>query len=149
MVESATASAYPVASPAELIAEHNKIKDFVAAQSKALSEHLKPYNERSTQIENKLLELLNALNTGHSQGQKASFSTDHGTAYLSTIVTPKVVDKEKWLDFCLEDWDARGAMLQIGAPIKDALQSYQDDNNGALPPHIETSAFTRVNIRRS
>lgn len=135
--------------PAELIAEHTQIKDFVAAQQKALSEHLKPHNERAEEIENKLLEMLNALNAGNSSGKKASFSTEAGTAYLSTIVTPKITDKTAFLDFVLEHWDARGGMLQIGAPIKEALQTYQDDNDGKLPPHVEISSFTRVNIRRS
>lgn len=135
--------------PAELIAEHTKIKDFVAAQNAALSEHLKPHNERAQEIENKLLEMLNALNAGNSSGKKASFSTEHGTAYLSTIVTPKITDKTAFLDFVLEDWDARGGMLQIGNPQKDALQTYQDDHEGALPPHVTTDRFTRVNIRRT
>lgn len=134
----------------DLIAEYTKIGDYLTAESKRFAEHCKPHNERRTEIENKLLEMLNTLNAGNTNaGKKASFSTDHGTAYLSTIVTPKVVNKEAFLDFCLEDWDKRGAMLQIGAPQKDALTSYQDDNNGALPPHVETSSFTRVNIRRS
>lgn len=135
--------------PAELIAEHNRIKEYLAQQSKALSELCKPYNERAQEIENKLLEMLNALNAGNATGKKASLSTEHGTAYLSTIVTPKITDKTAFLDWTLENWDQRGGMLQIGAPQKDALTSYQDDNNGSLPPFVETSAFTRVNIRKS
>lgn len=133
--------------PAELIAEHNKTKDFVAAQSKAFQEWAKPYNDRLAAIENELLARLNELN--NEPGKRASMKTEHGTAYLSTIITPRLVDKVKFLDFVLEDWDKRGAMLQIGAPQKDAITSWQDENDGQLPPHVETSAFTRVNIRRS
>ena len=79
-----------------------------------------------------------------------SIRTDAGTAYLSTIVTPSIEgDKTEFLDWCLSEWDTRGAMLQIGAPQKTALQEYMDAHQGQLPPHVKTSSFTRVNVRRS
>lgn len=135
--------------PDQLIAEHNQISDHLAAQSKVFAEYCKPYNERLTEISNLLLGHLNALNEGKPEGKRASLSTEHGTAYLSTIVTPKAVDKEKFLDFVLADWDRYGAMLQISAPKKDEVTAYMDEHNGSLPPHVEISSFTRVNIRRA
>lgn len=134
---------------ASLIAEYNQIEDHLAQQSKLFAEYRKIYDEKLNAIRNQLLEMLNALNSGKPEGKRASLSTEHGTAYLSTIVSPKIIDKEKYLDFVLDDWDARGAMLQIGAPQKDALRDYMDSHDGALPPHVEVSSFTRVNIRRS
>lgn len=134
--------------PAELIAEHNKIGDFIKAESKRFAEFCKPHNERLQAIESELHQMLLDMNGGDIT-KKASLSTDAGTAYLSTIVSPKVTDKEKYLDWVLEDWDRRGAMLQIGAPQKDAVREYQDDNDGRLPPFVESTSITRVNIRRS
>lgn len=128
--------------PADLIAERNKIKAHLEAESKRFAEYCAPANARVQEIDNKLLEML-------LEQKCDSFKTEHGTAYKSTIITPKVIDKEKFLDFVLEDWDNRGAMLQINAPQKDALTEFMDANNGHLPPFVETSSFTRVNVRKT
>lgn len=127
--------------PADLIAEYNKIKAFLEAENKRFAEHLKPANERLQEIQNQLLALMN-------EQRVESFRTEEGTAYKSTIVTPKVTDKIAFLDWTLEDFDTRGAMLQIGAPQKDAVKDYQDHNDGHLPPFVEQSSFTRINIRK-
>lgn len=132
----------------ELIAEHRKIGDHVTTQNKAFAEYLKPSKERMDWIERQLFIKLAELNRGKPEGKRASISTDAGTAYLSTIVTPKVVDREKFLDFVLENWDQRGGLLQIGAPQKDAWNEYLDKHQ-QNPPFTESSSYTRVNIRRS
>lgn len=127
---------------ASLVSRHQEIKAHVEAQSKLFSEYCKPYNEEMEQIQ----ALITSAMT--EQGIK-SFKTDTGTAILSTIVTPKILDKEKYLDWVLDDWNNRGAMLQIGAPQKAALDEYMDANNGALPPNIETSSILRFSIRKA
>lgn len=132
----------------ELISEHRKIGDHVTVQTKAFTEYLKPAKDRMDWIEKQLFIKLAELNKGKTEGKRASISTDAGTAYLSTIVTPKVVDREKYLDWCLEDWDNRGGMLQISAPQKDAWNEYIDQHK-ENPPFTESNSFTRVNIRRS
>lgn len=133
----------------ELIETHRKIEDHVKAQSTAFAEYLKPHKERQDWIEKQLFIKLAELNRGKTEGKRASISTEHGTAYLSTLRTPKVLDKEKYLDWCLEHYTSYGAMLQIGPPIKAELTRYQDENGGALPPHVEVSLWTRVNINKA
>lgn len=128
--------------PADLIAEYNTLTTFDETESKRFAEHMKSTKARIEEIKNLLLATLNERN-------EKSVKTDFGTAYKSTIVTPKITDKIKFLDWALEDWDNRGAMLQIGAPQKAALDTYMDDNEGKLPPHVETSSFTRINIKAS
>ncbi len=132
--------------PAELIAEHKKIKAFLKQQSDAFAAFCKPHNDRMAEIESELHRKLLDLNGGEIG--KASLKTDEGTAYLSTIVTPKVTDKEAWLDWCLENWNERGPLLSIGAPVKAAFDDYVQQH-GANPPNTESSSFTRVNIRSS
>ena len=137
--------------PATLIAEILKLDDWCDQQSSKFNEFLKPHREQIEALKMQLHEQLLKLNEAKDgEHPKASISTSAGTAYLSTIVTPSIDgDKTNFLDWCLEQWDARGAMLQIGAPQKTALQEYQDSHNGQLPPHVKTSSFTRVNIRKS
>lgn len=128
---------------AALIAEHFELDDYMAAETKKFGEFLKPFKERDEAIKNALLALL------IEQGGKG-IKTEHGTAYTSTIVTPKITARDSFLDWCLENWDTLGnEMLQLGAPQKDAVTQYQETNEGKLPPGVETSSFTRVNIRRS
>jgi len=140
-----------MADAASLIAEHKQIENHLKAQDKIYAEYKKPYQERQEAIKADLLNMLNELNAGKPEGKRASLSTDAGTAYLSTIITPRIKEgtKEDYLDWVLADWDQRGSMLQIGAPQKDAIQEYMDNNDGRLPPFVETTSFTRVNIRSS
>lgn len=132
----------------ELIATHRQIADHITTQTKAFAEYLKPSKERMDWIERQLFIKLAEMNRGKPEGKRASISTDAGTAYLSTILTPKILDREKYLDFVLEHWEQWGGLLQIGAPQKDALKEYLD-KHGQNPPHVEVIPFTRVNIRRS
>lgn len=131
--------------PAELIAEHHANKLWLKQASDKFAEFCKPRQERQKQIEGELHAKLLELNAGATGKQRASFSTEAGTAYLSTIVTPKITDKEKWLDWVLEHWDARGPMLAIGAPVKAGFDEYVSQHQ-QNPPFTETSSFTRVNI---
>lgn len=136
-------------SPDDLLAEYHRIDDYLSAEDKKYAEFKKPHLARLQEIEGELHRRLLAMNEGKPEGKRASISTDHGTAYLSTINTPKWIDKTAGLDWCLEHWEQYGAMLQIMAPQKAALQEYQDANNGALPPFVEVTPFVKCNIRRS
>jgi hypothetical protein len=141
----------PDQTPAQLISEIITLGDWIDAQQKRFDEHVKPQREQVEALKMKLHEHLLKLNEAkEGEHPRASLSTAAGTAYLSTIISPSIDgDKTEFLDWCLDSWDERGAMLQIGNPQKAALQEYMDSNNGALPPHVKTSSITRVNIRRS
>jgi hypothetical protein len=130
-------------SAADLIAEHTKLDDFVTAETKRFGEHLKPTKTRMDEIKSILLGMMNEQKTN-------SMSSDNGTCYISTITTPKVVNRDAYLDFVNEHWDEIGnELLQVGAPQKDALKQYLEDHQNQAPPGIEVSYFNRVNIRRS
>lgn len=137
-------------SPAALIAEIIALDDWIDAQQKRFDEHVKPSREKIEALKNQLQDRLLVLNEAKSgEYPKASIATGAGTAYLSTIITPSIEgDKTRFLDWVIENWDERGAMLQIGAPQKTALQEWQDEHQGQLPPFVKTSVMTRVNIRR-
>ena len=130
-------------SAAELVEEHNKLDDFVTKETKRFGEHLKPARTRMDEIK----QLIHAQLVEQKQN---SFNTDHGTAYISTIMTPRIVDRDKYLDFVNEQWDQIGnELLQVSAPQKDALKTWMDEHDSQTPPGVEVSYFNRVNIRRS
>ena len=131
----------------DLIKKHTELKDHCAAQSKKFDDFLRPFKQEMSEIENKLLEMINTI--GGESIKAAS-----GTAYTSVIVTPKVADREKYLGWLWElpeaEWQAYGdAMLQLAAPQKDAITEYMQSHSGQLPPGVSTASFTRLNIRRS
>lgn len=128
--------------PADLIQHYHQLSGWLDTESKRLEEYYKPHRVKLEEIKNQLLAMLNEQNLD-------SFKSEHGTAYKSEITTPKIIDKEKFLDFVLEDWGNRGELLQIAAPQKSAFENYMQENNGALPPFTEVSKFIRLNIRRS
>ena len=130
----------------QLIAEYIKLKDFLSVEAKRFADYAAPYKDRMEEIEGKLLEMLNALGGDGRQ----SLKTENGTAYKSVIVTPKIVDREKYLDVVLDNYDTFGSgMLQLGAPKKESIDAYMQETNGQLPAGVEITSFTRVNIRRS
>ena len=128
--------------PAELIKQYHELNAWLEAETKRLEDYFGPHRKRLEEIKNQLLAMANELKVD-------SFPTEFGTAYKSTIVTPKITDKEKYLDWVLENWDMAGDMLQIAAPQKKAVDAYMQEHNGSLPPFVEISSFTRMNINRS
>ena len=139
----------------QLIAEHFSLEDKIKEANKKVAEYLAPYKARLEQIDGELLSLLNSL----GGGEKANISTDVGTAYLSHILNvgidtegPKYNDqvgRMALLDYCLDNWNEIGAELLLVQPQKDAVKRYMDEHDGAPPPGLKTSWFTRVNVRRS
>jgi hypothetical protein len=130
----------------DIIAEYFQIKDYLATETKRFADFCAPWKARMDEIENHCLERLNELGGDARQ----SIKTEAGTAYRSTIVTPKIVDRDKYLDAVLENWDTFGSgMLQIGAPKKESVDDYMQTTNGQLPPGVEISSYTRCNLRRS
>ena len=128
--------------PNDLVAEHIRLDNFCDAQEAALKEHLKPHRERMEQIKNELLAL--------SLDQKVkSFKCDEGTAIRSEIMQPRATDKMALLDFCLENWDERGDLVQIGAPAVAAVRAWMDAHNGSPPPAVQVEFINRMSIRKS
>ena len=133
--------------PVELIEEYHKIGDYVKAEAKRFDEFMAPWRMRQDHIEKTLHAKL--LELGGGEGEKARISTDAGTAYLSTIVTPKIVDRDQYLKFCFDNWSTIGnALLQLSAPHKDTFKEFVEQSQGQVPPGTTVSSFTRVNINR-
>jgi hypothetical protein len=144
------------ATAAQLIAEHNKLDDFIKAETKRFGEFMKPHKGRLEEIGNQLLAL---SNTEKWQNVK----TEEGTAYRSTLLNvsvsaeglpyesngQQVVGREALLDFALDHWDEIGNDLLLVAPQKDAVRRYMESHEGKPPPGLAISWFTRINVNRS
>ena len=154
-----TSSLAPVLNPSAdaLVEEYFRNEGFIESENKRFATHMKPFNDRQEVIKQQLHEKLNA------EGLE-NFKTPHGTAYkshlLNTKIDPDAVPyvkeggeevrgREAVLDFCLDNWATIGnELLQIGV-TKDAVKSWMDSHDGAPPPGVSISRFTRINIRRS
>ena len=147
--------------PDSKIERWNALKAHLAAQTKLFADYCKPFKEEQDAIEAWLLDFLNRT-------KQNSAKTEHGTAYRSTLTQPKIVERDAYLDWCLDHWDAGGnEMLQIGAPQvaafeaymeerKKTIEEYAEKSGGELPaetsltpPGTQVNYFTRVNVRKS
>lgn len=125
-----------------LVEQYFKIKDHLETETKKFTAWAKPYRDGMEAFENELLRRLNEQDC-------QNFATDAGTAYKSTTMRPKVVDRDKFLQFCTDHWDELGSeMLLVSAQV-DSVKRYLDDNQDPGAIGIETTFNTRVNLRRS
>ena len=146
--------------PDSKIAKWQQLKQHLAAQTKAFADYCAPFKAEQDAIEAWLHDFL-------LQTKQNSAKTDHGTAYLSTLTQPKIVDRTAFLDYCLENWEKDGdALLQIGAPQVEAFEAFIErrkkeleahqantgqlpENASVTPPGTDVSYFQRLNIRKS
>ncbi len=143
----------------QLIAERFAIDDKIKAAAKLLADHVAPFKARMEQIDVELMTLLNQMGD-----DKASISTDVGTAYKSHLLNVSIdpegeayvngqgeeqTGRMALLDFALDHWDEVGADLLLVQPQKDAVKAFMESHDGKPPPGLKISWFTRVNVRRS
>lgn len=126
---------------AQLIERRQQLKTHIDAQQKAFDEYLKPYKDGKEACENALLAMCN------EQGVEA-IKTEAGTAYISVITNFKVLDDERLIDLAVQNWREFGSELLSVGVTKDAAKRLIEENR--MPQGIlETSTFTRLNIRKS
>ena len=128
--------------PATLIAARVQLNAWLTTENKRMSDYFAPYRQRLQELDQQLLAC--------SIEQKwDKFSTEHGTAYRQTTLTPKIEDRDKFLDFCLENWETVGnALMQLRAPAIEPLREYLDAHEKAFPPGVTGSYDTHINIRK-
>ena len=145
----------------QLIAEHIRLKDYVAEKNKQFNEWLKPTKDKMEAVDSALLAKLNAL----GGGEKAMLSSDSGTAYISNIMNVSLSEdaqpfvnsetgeqqtgKMAFLDFALANWDQFGNEALLVSAQKDAIKTYMEEHQGLPPPGVKIGWFSRVNVRRS
>lgn len=123
---------------ADLVKKYLRIRDakdeLVAAHKKELAR----YTNAMTKIEQMLLSEFNET------GQESA-KTPFGTAYRSVKTSARVADRDSFFDFVRsnEAWD----FLESRAN-KTAVQEYMDEHD-ELPPGVDVSRITTINIRRS
>lgn len=121
----------------DLVEKYIKIRDARDALKKQQAEELSRYTNALDKIEKMILADFNE--TGQT-----SATTPHGTAYRSVLTSVKVADRDAFIQFAL---DGNSDFLESRAN-KKAVEAYLEEN-GELPPGIDVSRVTNINIRRS
>jgi hypothetical protein len=125
----------------QLVEKYLELKSLVASRTETFDAEIKPFKDGMATIENEFLRRLDERGADNTK-------TDAGTAYKSTLLNVKVVDRDAFMKFCMQYWETVGAdMLNVSA-VKDPVREYMNGHN-MPPPGVETSQFTRINIRRS
>lgn len=122
----------------DLIRKYLKIRDAKEALVAEQKKELARFNNALDKIEQMLLSEFNE--TGQD-----SAKTPYGTAYRSVRTSAKVADRDAFFDFVRENeaWD----FLESRAN-KTAVQQFMEEHED-LPPGVDVSRVTTINIRRS
>jgi hypothetical protein len=124
---------------AAMVKKYIEFRDLLKARSDARAEEDKPYVEGMQVIEGMVALALK------DQGVD-SMKTEWGTAYKSTTMTCRVVDRDALMDYVRE---ADAFNLLTAAVAKDAVREHMDEHQNQTPPGVDIVYFTKVNFRRS
>ena len=126
----------------QLIKKYLQLRAFKKAIEEKHELELKPYKDGMELIKNLMLGRLN------KRGSKNS-ATPEGTAYKSETITWKVVKREEFIGFVMNQWDQWGDMMMVAAQadaVKRWLEHYEGD---VAIPGVELESRINCNIRRS
>jgi hypothetical protein len=126
---------------AMLVEKYLELKASVASRSETFDAEIKPFKDGMATIENEFLRRLDERGADNTK-------TEHGTAYKSTLMNVKVVDRDALLKYATTYWEQGGGDMLIVSAQKDAVKAYIEANK-VEPPGVETSQYVRVNIRRT
>lgn len=123
----------------DLVKKYIEVRDFMKIKAEAFDAEMKPYSTALVAIEGALAMEMDRLGAD-------SIKTEHGTPYRSTIMSPKVTDRDAFLDFVA----AENAFEFFTAAIaKEAVKTYMEEHGDALPPGVEVAYIKKINIRRA
>jgi hypothetical protein len=123
----------------QLIAKHFELEAVLKRREEDREKEDKPFKDAVTTIKAVLQQRLIERGANHT-------ATDAGTAYLSDILNVKVVNRSAFL---LYVYMQGGDDMLLASAQKDAVKTYMQMHDGQNPPGVETSVFTKINIRRS
>src|SRR5215472_8447119 len=114
-----------------LIDKYIEIRDYIQAKQKELDEHLKVYKTGLVNIENEVLQRLNADGAQSAKAQSGSI------AFRQLATHMRVVNREEWINWLAEYWHIGKDMLTTHV-AKEAVKSYVESEPGTpIPKGLE------------
>lgn len=132
---------------ADIIGQYIKIRDFLDKKTAEFETSLEPYKKAMTALEGVMSQRLMDQNT-------QSVKTECGTAYRSSILSPKVADKDVLLDWVFE---GKKYSFLTSAVSKEAVKEHMDAHKtivngkeelGPPPPGVSVTWIFKTNFRR-
>ena len=104
-----------------MIAKFKEIEGYVEARTEQFDEEMKPYKVAMETIEAGIKKQL-------LDHKLTSFKSDYGTAYLSHVLSVKVDNSEKFLEFVKQgNWDFLDAR-----PRKEPVKKWMDEHSAEI-----------------
>lgn len=122
----------------QLIAKHFELEAVLKRREEDRDKEDKAFKDAIVTIKAVLQQRLIERGANHT-------ATDSGTAYLSDILNVKVTDRAEFIKYAMNG----GEDMLLASAQKDAVKTYMQMHEGQNPPGVETSVFTKLNIRRS
>lgn len=124
---------------AQLVEQYQKLQSFVTGESAKFDEIVKPYVQGMETIKNEFLRRFVERGSSNSK-------TEFGTPYKSTIMNVKVIARDEFMQFCMDNWDVFGAEMMNVSAVKDPVKQFIESSAGKPPPGVEVSFIDRINM---
>lgn len=121
----------------KLVSGYVQLRDKKAQMEAAFREEIAPIKQLMADIENKMLEQMNELNT-------TSLKTEAGTAYQTKRVSATIADRDVFKEYCTENDAWELADIRAG---KSAIRAMLEET-GELPPGVNWREDIGVNFKR-
>jgi hypothetical protein len=120
------------------IAQFVAIRDAIAKRNEAFKQEMAPYHDALQKLNALLLDHMNAMNV-------SQLKSEAGTAYVSTMSSVSVTDKQAFREYIETTGNWNVADLRAS---KTACEAMLVTDEG-LPPGVSYSARKVVNVRRA
>lgn len=128
----------------QLIEKYLELRSTLELEQGVFDARMKPLRDGMELIENVFLARFNERKSDNSKVKGV------GTAYRSNVMSVKIVDRDKFMQCCFDNWTTFGSdMLQISATKGEVSNFIKNDPNKAPPPGLDVSYKTNINIRRT
>jgi hypothetical protein len=126
---------------AQLIEQYQKIRAKLAVIKEEFTKACEPYEKHVNTIET---ELARRLIERGAQNTKTEF----GTAYFAHGIRAKVVDRDAFLKFCVQNWAGYGQEMIDVRALRDGVKDFIASSKEP-PPGVEVENYTNLNVRRT
>jgi hypothetical protein len=119
------------------VAQYVKLRDLIGDMEEAHKEAVKPYKHALDQLNNLLLDHLNAIGADH-------VATPAGTVHKTTKKSATIADRSVFRDWVIsqQDWDLVDLRANSTA-VEDHIKTHNEP-----PPGVNWSTYAVVGVRR-
>lgn len=128
----------------DLVRRRLDLRAYIDAEDDKHAAQMAPWKQQIDLIEGEMLRRLIERKAKNSSTPAGTFYREDGTSF-------KVTDKVAFLDFIFTlrmNSNPNAYDMLTQAVAKDSVIEYRNNNDGASPPGIEATGYTKIKVRK-